>query len=141
MTKSEIKTKNEIRAFIKSSKVNALRAWIFIFKCQTPSEHALHNTLYRNDVGMNNHFKEYPMFQSIVVHALRNQTNPSRRYLLTKSQWNIVQNTDKLAKYWRQINFLINSTEPEMEQLRIALAHHVDGLDDLPNFKMPTLVG
>ena len=136
MTKSEKIIRDGIKAEIKRSKVYALRAWVFIFKCQTPTEHKLHNTLFLNEVGLNNHFKEYPCFRSIVVHALKNQKSVNKP-LLTRSQWNLVQNTNKLSKYWRQINFLDTSDQSEVEQLRIALSNHIDGLDDLPNFKMP----
>ena len=136
MTNYEIKTRNEIRAFIKSSKLNALRAWVFIFKAQTPSEHALKNTLFLNNVGLNNHFSEHRTFESILAYVYNNQASPTKKYLLTKSQWNLVQNTDKLSKYWRQINFMLTSENPEMELVRIALKHHVDGKDDIPTFQL-----
>ena len=138
LSKKDREVRNQIIALISGIKgrIFALRAWIFIFKSQTATEHDLGFTIFKNDVGVSNWKNEHNTFLTILDHAKKNQKSKNKNYLLTRKEWNLVQNTNKLSKYWRQINFLITSDHPEIEQIRIALEYHVSGSDDVPTFKL-----
>ena len=123
-------TQTKISKIIKESKVSTLKFVMFLLNSQTTSE-LLNGTWAKNDCGLN--IKDDKFFSSILYYVNRN-SQKNKDYLLTRKQWDILQNTTKLSKYHRQIDIFLNSKNYKVSQLRIAVNHHVKGSDDLPSF-------
>jgi len=126
---------------IKEDRIFAIMAIFFIQACQTAEELTNMQTKYKNLIGWNNHISyngntESNFFAVIINQINRRLRNNSKKPLLTASQWSILQGTDKLSKYWEQIDVMVSSEHPFADVVKTAMINHKkeNGSKDLPAF-------